>query len=104
MHRSITAAATAVAAAAAALVLATPAAAQAATTKFEFHNVTFSDGQTGTIYASTKTNPNKVDNVFCDYATSEGQSLGQYEEFVEPAPSNAQDVRDFCLAHFDERQ
>lgn len=93
---------TLVAAAAAALVLAAPAA-EASTTKFEFHDVTFSDGQTGTIYASVKSMNKKPDNVYCGYQTSSHQSLGYYLEFLEPAPATAQEVRDFCLAHFDDR-
>lgn len=86
-----------------ALAISVPAA-QAQATKYEFHDVTFSNGQTGTIYASTKTMKKKPDNVSCGYQTEDYQFLGYYFEFVEPAPTDAASVREFCLAHFDERQ
>lgn len=86
----------------AALVLAVPAA-QASTTKYEFHDVTFSNGEQGTIYATAKTMNKKPDNIACTYHSSDHQALGYYLEFVEPAPTSAAAVRDFCIAHFDER-
>ncbi|MGH3099170.1 MAG: hypothetical protein ACRDMV_24565 [Streptosporangiales bacterium] len=94
---------TAAAAAGAAIILTAPAA-QASTTKFEFDNVTFPDGRTGTVYASTKTMDKKPDNVYCGYQSSDFQPLGHYLEFLEPAPSDAQAVENLCLAHFDDRQ
>lgn len=45
----------------------------------------------------------KPDNVYCGYQTSDHESLGYYFEFLEPTPAEAAEVRDFCLAHFDDR-
>lgn len=97
MRRPLIAAATACAA----LVLAAPTA--HASTKYEFHDVTFSDGQTGTIYASIKTMKKKPDNVYCGYQDSDHESLGYYLEFVEPAPTSPETVRNFCLEHYGAR-
>ena len=77
--------------------------ANAATTKFEFEDVTFPDGQTGTIYASVKDMKNKDDNVYCQYQSSEHEHLGYYLEFVESAPTDANAVLQFCLDNYDWR-
>lgn len=99
MLRSITVAA----GCAAALVLAAPGA-HASATKYKFEDATFPDGQTGTIHASTKTMDNKPDFVYCGYMSSSFQSLGYYDEFVEPAPSTAEAVEQFCLSHYNDRE
>lgn len=88
--------------AAAALALAVPSA-QAATTKFTFEDVTFPDGQTGFIYASTKEMNKKPDNVYCGYQTSDYQDLGYYLEFLDDAPDAAEDVLAFCVANYEDR-
>lgn len=77
--------------------------AQAATTKFNFEDVTFPDGQTGFIHASTKEMKKKPDNVYCGYQTSDYQDLGYYLEFVDDAPDTPEGVLEFCLANFDNR-
>lgn len=98
MRRPLTIAA----AGAAALLLAAPAA-QASTTKYTFEDVTFPNGQTGTIHASTKIMKKKPDNVYCNYQTADWENLGSYLDFVEPAPTDPQGVLRFCLDNFDER-
>lgn len=94
---------TLVTSAAAAVVLAAPMA-HASTTKFEFHDVELSaEVQDATIYATVKTMKKKPDNVYCGYATNDWQPLGYYLEFVEPAPTEADNVRAFCVMNFDDR-
>lgn len=92
----------ALAGAVAAFALAVPSA-QAATTKFEFEDVTFPNGETGIIYATVKEMNKKPDNVYCGYQTSDYQDLGYYLEFLDDAPDTAEGVLEFCLANFDDR-
>ena len=77
-------------------------AANAAVTKLTFTNVTFSDGQTGTIHASVKTTKSGTVTL-CDYSTNPNdQSAGQFQGTDNTATDGAA-VQAYCLAHFAER-
>lgn len=71
--------------------------------KFEFADVTFSDGTTGMVQASTNVMKKKPDHVYCYFASPDWQPRGYYGAFIEPAPSSPEDVLAFCLANFDQR-
>lgn len=88
----------------AALALALSAPGANAAEKFTFADVELPDGQTGEIEASVKTHKHKDDSVYCGYFTDDYQdSLGYSFTVVEPAPTEADAVREFCLDAFDER-
>jgi hypothetical protein len=71
--------------------------------KFSFPDVTYPNGQVGTIRAGVKTT--KKSNVtVCDYFSDPNdQYLGQFQDGTF-ASDNATEVLNFCLEHFDERQ
>jgi hypothetical protein len=78
--------------------------APAKVTKFTFSDVTYSDGTTGEIEASVK-NTNKSHLTYCGYFSDDYQeSLGYYQDFSETtASTDPEQVKAFCLEHFDER-
>lgn len=80
------------------------AAAPAKVTKFTFNDVTYSDGTTGEIEASVK-NTNNTHLTYCGYFSDDyRESLGYYQESSEtPASTDPDEVRAFCVEHFDER-
>ena len=82
--------------------LSIPAAASASVTKFDFDNVAFPDGTTGVIYASVKDNHNNS-NTYCEFATESGEFLGYYQE-PDVVFSQPDQVEQFCLDHFGDRQ
>ena len=71
--------------------------------KFTFSDVAYPDGRVGTIHASVKTT--KKDTVtLCDYYSNPNdQSLGQFQG-TDNTSTDAVAVRDYCLAHYGERQ
>lgn len=72
--------------------------------KYTFNDVQLTDELTGEIEASVKIQKNKDDSITCSYFTDDyEESLGYYFEFVEPAPLDAETVKQFCLDHFDDR-
>ena len=80
------------------------AAAPAKVTKFTFNDVTYPDGTTGEIEASVK-NTNKSHLTYCGYFSDDyAESLGYYQErTTTPASTDPEQVKAFCLEHFDER-
>ena len=73
----------------------------AAVSKFTFENVTFSDGNVGTIRAGVKTTKNGSVTVCGYFAEPNDQYLGQFEG--DNAETNPAFVRDYCLAHYADR-
>jgi len=78
--------------------------APAKATKFTFNDVTYPDGTTGEIEASVK-NTNKSHLTYCgNFSDDYAESLGYYQEQAETtASTDPEQVRAFCLEHFDER-
>lgn len=70
--------------------------------KFEFDQVTFSDGTTGIIYASSKLNNQGDEFTNCEYDTTDFAVLGQFGSDAF-ASADAATVRTFCLEHFADR-
>ena len=71
--------------------------------KFTFSDVAFPDGRVGTIRASVKTTK-KSAVTLCDYTSNPNdQSLGQFQG-TDNTSTDAVEVRDYCLAHYGERQ
>ena len=86
-------------------VMALAAMAAAAMVKLTFPGVVYSDGQEGTIQASVKTTGNGSQLTVCSYfADPNFQYLGQYQANTSFNPVIADDVKQFCLDHFAERQ
>lgn len=74
----------------------------AGATKFSFNDVTFSDGTTGEIEASSK-DGKKSDFTTCSYYSDDyAEYLGYYES-DEFASTEADEVKEFCLDNFEER-
>ena len=74
----------------------------AGVTKYTFNDVTYPDGTTGEIEAGVK-DTNKSDLTNCTYFSDDyREALGYYADPV--VFTTAEEVRQFCLDHFDERQ
>jgi hypothetical protein len=77
------------------------ASALAGVTKYTFNEVTYPDGTTGEIEAGVK-DTNRSDLTNCSYFSDDyQQALGYYADAV--VFTTAEEVRQFCLDHFDER-
>ena len=70
--------------------------------KFTFENVAFPNGTVGTIQAASKTTGNGGTLTNCGFYDSAGKYLGQFQS-ASFASQDAADVRQFCLANFDNR-
>jgi hypothetical protein len=70
--------------------------------KFEFDNVTFSDGTIGIIHAGSKLTSQGDQFTNCTYDTTDFAFLGQFGSDAF-ASTDADAVRDFCLEHFADR-
>jgi hypothetical protein len=91
--------------AASAFLLALAAAAVAQNVKLTFSEVAYPDGREGTIQTSVKTNGNGSQITVCTYFSDPNeQFLGQFQANTNFSPVVADDVKQFCLAHFGERQ
>ena len=86
----------------AALALTGTALAGASHAKFEFDGVTFSDGTTGTIYASSKQTGGGSTFTNCGYQATDGTFLGNYGD---PTffSTDADTLKQFCLDHYADR-
>jgi hypothetical protein len=71
--------------------------------KFEFSEVTYPDGRIGTIRASVKTTKKGSITVCGYYSDPNDQYLGQFQD-TDNTSTDAVDVRDYCLSHFEESQ
>lgn len=90
---------------AAALLLALVAIGYAEMVKLTFPGTTYPDGREGTIQASVKMNGNGGQLVVCTYFSDPNeQYLGQYQANTTFNPIIADDVKQFCLDHFSDRQ
>lgn len=77
----------------------------AGATKFTFDDVTFSDGTTGVIEASSKVNQKNTATT-CNYYTDDyDEYLGYfYTNEVGFTEDQVDEVRQFCLDHFEDRE
>jgi hypothetical protein len=88
-----------------ALLLALAAIGLAQNVKLTFSGVTYPDGREGTIQASVKTTGNGSQLTVCTYFSDPNeQFLGQYQSTTNFSPVVTDDVKQFCLAHFGDRQ
>lgn len=72
--------------------------------KHLFDDVTLPDGRQGEIEATVKVQK-KTDSVTCNYFVDPNRTVvGYYFKQVEPAPTDPDDVLDFCLEWYEERQ
>ncbi|HXG68001.1 MAG TPA: hypothetical protein VNO70_23085 [Blastocatellia bacterium] len=71
--------------------------------KFTFSDVLYPDGQKGTIEAAVKTNKKSTVTTCSYFSDPNNQYLGQYQDATF-ASNNADEVRRFCLDHYNERQ
>ena len=71
--------------------------------KFTFTDVAFPDGRVGTIRASVKTTKKDAVTLFDFTSNPNDQSLGQFQG-TDNTSTDAAVVRDYCLAHYGERQ
>jgi shikimate kinase len=71
--------------------------------KFTFSEVSYPDGRIGTIQASVKTTKKGSITVCGYYSDPNDQYLGQFQD-TDNTSTDAVDVRDYCLSHFEERQ
>jgi hypothetical protein len=73
--------------------------------KLTYSGVTYPDGREGTIQASVKTTGSGAQVTVCSYFSDPNeQFLGQYQATTNFSPIVADDVQQFCLAHFGDRQ
>jgi len=73
--------------------------------KLTFAGVLYPDGREGTIQASVKTNGNGSQVTVCTYfGDPNEQFLGQYQANTNFSPVVVDDVKQFCLDHFADRQ
>lgn len=90
---------------AAVLLLAFVAIAYAEMVKLTFPGTTYPDGREGTIQASVKTSGSGSQLSVCTYFSDPNeQYLGQYQANTTFNPIIADDVKQFCLDHFSDRQ
>ena len=90
---------------ASAFLLALAAMAVAQNVKLTFAETTYPDGRAGTIQASVKTSGSGNQVTACTYfADPNEQFLGQYQGNTSFSPVVTDDVKQFCLTHFSERQ
>jgi hypothetical protein len=87
------------------LLLALAAISYAQNVKLTFADVLYSDGREGAIQASVKTTGNGNQVTVCTYfADPNSQFLGNYQANTNFSPLIVDDVKQFCLAHFADRQ
>jgi hypothetical protein len=87
------------------LLLALAAIGVAQNVKLTFSGVIYPDGREGTIQASVKTNGNGNQLTVCTYFSDPNeQFLGQYQSTTNFSPVVTDDVKQFCIAHFGDRQ
>jgi hypothetical protein len=73
--------------------------------KLTFSGITYPDGREGTIQASVKAAGNGDQLTVCTYFSDpHEQFLGQYQARTDFSPVVTDDVQQFCLAHFGDRQ
>lgn len=90
---------------AAALLFALVAIGYAEMVKLTFPGITYPDGREGTIQVAVKTSGNGNQVTACSYFSDPNeQYLGQYQANTTFNPIIADDVKQFCLDHFSERQ
>jgi hypothetical protein len=71
--------------------------------KFTFADVAYPDGRVGTIHASVKMTKKSTVTVCDYYSNPNDQSLGEFQD-TDNTSTDAVVVRDYCLAHYGERQ
>lgn len=71
--------------------------------KFEFTGVTFPDGTEGTIRAGVKITK-KSTTAVASYFTSDEEYLGQYQEVDGFSSTDRDEVLQWALDHYDDRQ
>ena len=71
--------------------------------KFTFSDVAYPDGRVGTIQASVKSNKKGTVTVCDYYSNPNDQSLGEFQG-TDNTSTDAVVVRDYCLAHYGDRQ
>ena len=88
-----------------ALLLALVAAGFAGTVKLTFPGVVYPDGREGTIQASVKTTGKGAQVTVCGYfGDPNDQYLGQFQANTAFNPVVADDLKQFCLDNFNNRQ
>ena len=70
--------------------------------KFDIEGVDFPDGNTGTIYASSKMTGKGSTFTNCGYETTDGTFLGNYGD-ASFFSTDADALKQFCLEHFDDK-
>jgi hypothetical protein len=70
--------------------------------KFTFTDVAFPDGRVGTIRASVKTTKKSTITV-CEFDSNPNDQFAGQFEGTDNTSTDAVQVRDYCLEHFDER-
>ncbi|HXG68000.1 MAG TPA: hypothetical protein VNO70_23080 [Blastocatellia bacterium] len=78
-------------------------AADADVVKFTFPDVAYPDGRVGTIQAGSKTNRKSTVTVCNYYSNPNNQYLGQFQS-DEFSSRNADEVKQFCLENYNNRQ
>ncbi len=88
-----------------ALLMALAVIAMAQNVKLTFSGTAYPDGREGTIQAGVKTTGNGDQLTVCTYFSDPNeQFLGQYQARTNFSPVMTDDVKQFCLAHFGDRQ
>ena len=71
--------------------------------KFTFSDVIFPDGQKGTIEAAVKQNKKTTVTTCSYFSDPNNQYQGQYQDSTF-ASMNADEVEQFCIQHYNEKQ